>query len=193
MQMLVPCDNNFLRCEVTQRDTYKVDKYSFLSQQLEQLLTQLIMEYAPCLIFVEKSSFSEERRRLGRIWPRDTTFPPTAVSEPSMTTTRETSTQTTSESSLRATDIILQRMRSLPSCADWTTMLTAKSPTRNSLRPLRLKNFLMWALKKDLSRAKANSNSSPTASLDTVSMASKAQELVPDQWWALTTRANSLL
>lgn len=42
--MFVPCDNNQLRCAVTQRDTYKVDKFAYLPMAVEQSLTNLIME-----------------------------------------------------------------------------------------------------------------------------------------------------
>eukprot|EP00347_Sterkiella_histriomuscorum_P002829 403366641 len=42
LQLLVPCDNNILRCQVTQREPYKVEKFQYLPLHLEQELTNLI-------------------------------------------------------------------------------------------------------------------------------------------------------
>lgn len=42
--MLVPCDDNILRCEVTQRKTYRVEKFQYLPIHIETELATLISQ-----------------------------------------------------------------------------------------------------------------------------------------------------
>jgi len=40
--MVVPCDNNFLRCEVTQRPTERIEKFEYLPLDVEREVSRYI-------------------------------------------------------------------------------------------------------------------------------------------------------
>jgi len=44
LQILVPCDNNYLRCQVTQRETRRVERQDFLPFPIETALSDLILK-----------------------------------------------------------------------------------------------------------------------------------------------------